>query len=67
MKKWMLKVAEEQMLTDRDRGYCIYCGEEAYGVEPDARKYECEACGKEGVYGLEEMLLMGRVEIVEEV
>ena len=67
MSKRMFKVTEEQMLTDRDMGYCIYCGEEVYGVEPDARRYECEACGKEGVYGLEELLMMGRVEVVEEV
>lgn len=67
MKKRMFKVTEESMLTDRDMGFCIYCGEEAYGVEPDALCYECESCGKHGVYGLEELLMMGRVEVVEEV
>lgn len=67
MNKRMFKVTEEQMLTDRDMGYCIYCGEEAYGVEPDARRYVCDACDKPGVYGLEELLMMGRVEVVEEV
>jgi hypothetical protein len=38
-------------------GICISCGADAEGVEPDARKYECEACGKPGVYGAEELLL----------
>ena len=40
-------------------GFCILCGQEASGVEPDARKYECESCGKRGVYGAEELLLTG--------
>jgi DNA-directed RNA polymerase subunit RPC12/RpoP len=39
-------------------GFCVKCGEEASGVEPDARKYECESCGERGVYGAEELLLM---------
>ena len=39
-------------------GFCLACGDEAYGVEPDARKYECESCGKPKVYGAEELLLM---------
>ena len=39
-------------------GFCLACGDEAYGVEPDARKYECESCGKDKVYGAEELLLM---------
>jgi Zn finger protein HypA/HybF involved in hydrogenase expression len=42
-------------------GYCLACGEEQEGVEPDARQYECEACGKSKVYGGEELLLMGLV------
>lgn len=43
-------------------GWCIECGEEAYGVEPDARGYECEACGKHAVYGAEELLVCGYYE-----
>lgn len=38
-------------------GFCTLCGADADGVEPDARKYECEACGEPGVYGAEELLL----------
>jgi hypothetical protein len=26
------------------------------GVEPDARNYECEACGERAVYGAQELL-----------
>lgn len=39
-------------------GFCIACGAEAEGVEPDARRYTCDACGEPGVYGAEELLMM---------
>lgn len=39
-------------------GFCIRCGADADGVEPDARQYQCEACGAQGVYGAEELMLM---------
>lgn len=45
--------------SDSNEGYCLACGEEAYGVEPDARKYNCESCDKPKVYGAEELLMMG--------
>ena len=38
-------------------GFCIACGEDAEGCEPDARDYECEHCGEHKVYGAEELLL----------
>lgn len=49
--------------SDDHEGRCTKCGAEAYGVEPDARKYTCEECGEAAVYGLEELLMMGLVEI----
>jgi hypothetical protein len=39
-------------------GFCIYCGEDAEDVEPDARRYECDSCERKGVYGAEELLLL---------
>ena len=39
-------------------GFCIQCGDEVDGVEPDASRYGCEACGEPGVYGAEELLIM---------
>ena len=39
-------------------GFCLECGAEASGVEPDARNYECESCGANRVFGAEEVLLM---------
>lgn len=40
-------------------GYCVGCGAEAEGVEPDAVKYSCECCGALKVYGCEELIMMG--------
>jgi hypothetical protein len=42
---------------DDNLGFCIKCGEEAYGVEPDAENYECESCGEFAVYGAEQILI----------
>ena len=44
--------------ADDHMGFCIACGDEAYGVEPDARRYVCEVCDERAVYGAEELLLM---------
>lgn len=38
-------------------GFCIECGEEVDGVEPDACGYECEHCGAEAVYGADELMM----------
>jgi len=48
-------------MQEEEGGWCLTCGEEAYGIEPDARKYKCEACGARAVYGAEEMVVMGLV------
>lgn len=40
-------------------GWCLQCGHEVDGVEPDARRYICESCEQPKVYGIEELLLMG--------
>jgi hypothetical protein len=57
------KVTLQQVLAaieaDDNLGFCLACGAEAYCVEPDARKYECESCGEHKVYGAEELLLRG--------
>lgn len=46
-------------------GFCLDCGMETDGVEPDARRYHCDNCGMMGVYGLEGLLMMGLVKIRE--
>jgi hypothetical protein len=58
----LAKITVEQVMAaveaDDNLGFCLACGAEAYGVEPDARRYECESCGKPKVYGAEEILMM---------
>ena len=48
----------EAIERDENLGFCTTCGEEQYGCEPDARRYECEACGNFDVFGAEELLIM---------
>jgi predicted RNA-binding Zn-ribbon protein involved in translation (DUF1610 family) len=48
----------EAVRADDNTGFCLSCGEEAYNVEPDARRYRCESCGEHKVYGAEEILIM---------
>ena len=43
---------------DDNTGFCIACGAEASGVEPDARNYVCESCGERKVFGAEELIFM---------
>ena len=55
--KRVMQAVEAQMTTLENLGFCIYCGEDADGCEPDARQYECECCGRRGVYGADELLM----------
>ena len=40
-------------------GFCLACGQEQDGCEPDARNYACESCGENRVFGAEEILMIG--------
>jgi hypothetical protein len=54
-----------EQITQADEdgvGFCLACGEESECVEPDARGYTCECCGKPKVYGAAEIALMGLVD-----
>ena len=44
---------------DSYTGFCLACGKTRGECEPDARKYKCESCGAEKVYGIPELLVMG--------
>ena len=50
----VLKAAQ----SDQFAGWCTKCGAKAYGVDPDARKDECQKCQAKAVYGAEELVLM---------
>ena len=54
----------ESELWEGTIGYCTACGTPAsYSVEPDAREYTCQSCGQNKVYGTEELIFMGLVDI----
>lgn len=52
--------------SNNSDGGCLGCGKIIFGgVEPDAREYQCDYCGEHKVYGIDELLVMGKVEIFE--
>jgi hypothetical protein len=58
-----MPVAEYQYMEENNEGLCVACGCVSGCVEPDAVRYECEHCEQRAVYGIPELLIMGRVEI----
>ena len=54
------KITTERLLAALERddytGFCLGCGSERDGCEPDARRYECYDCGENKVWGAEELL-----------
>ena len=58
-RKPRIEIAAVMAAVERDdcTGFCIACGQEQSGCEPDARRVECESCGEKKVYGAEELLL----------
>ena len=55
----ILEACERWETTLDNPGFCVKCGDEADGIEPDACKCECESCGENAVYGAMELLVMG--------
>ena len=58
-----MPAAEYHYMSENSEGLCVACGEVACGVEPDAERYECEGCEQRAVYGIQELLMMGRVKL----
>ena len=64
-KDWHKSITDDAIVEAVERshtcldnpGFCLICGAEIEGVEPDAENYECEACGAPFVFGAEELLL----------
>jgi hypothetical protein len=48
--------AERRMCGVGNPGFCLACGNERDGTAPDARRFRCEACGANQVYGLDELM-----------
>jgi predicted RNA-binding Zn-ribbon protein involved in translation (DUF1610 family) len=51
------EAVERELTTLDNPGFCLACGAEAEGCEPDARQYQCESCGKFAVYRAAEILI----------
>jgi hypothetical protein len=56
----------QEAMYDGGNGICLECGETTTGVEPDARGYRCSSCNNYSVYGIEEAMLMGMLDIIED-
>ena len=52
-------LAQIEEASDLQCGFCLACGAMRECCEPDARKYRCDACQENQVYGAEEIVLMG--------
>jgi hypothetical protein len=67
-KKIALTETEYRQAEYNYDGYCAACGEitASGGTEPDARNYTCDDCERRTVFGIQESLLMGFIEIAEE-
>ena len=57
----IMDAAERQAFGLDNPGFCLSCGVEANGCEPDAENYECEACGEKQVFGASQILMLGLV------
>lgn len=57
MKKPTFTLEEIQEASAENAGFCLACGAYKDSVEPDARKYVCDECGKLEVYGADEIAL----------
>ena len=61
LKKIPYEVIEQAIESGEYYGYCLACGSEHEGIEPDARQYHCSQCSAYRVYGAEEILIMDMV------
>ena len=53
-----LDMIQDAVKQDDNLGFCLTCGDELGGCEPDARNYECESCGEKKVFGAGELIIM---------
>ncbi|NDG20010.1 MAG: hypothetical protein EB117_17345 [Betaproteobacteria bacterium] len=56
--QYMPSFYEIEAMDETGDGFCLACGNEQR-AEPDARRYECHACGARKVFGAQELALMG--------
>ena len=51
----VIGAVKRRQTTLDNPGFCVACGGEGEGCEPDMRESECESCGEHKVYGAEEL------------
>ena len=51
------QAVEREITTLDNPGFCLACGNESEGYEPDAEQYTCDNCGANAVYGAAEILI----------
>jgi hypothetical protein len=63
LEKGLLTLTHDEFenMQAESEGVCMTCGEARDCCEPDARNYECESCGAKQVFGIEELLIMGKL------
>ena len=54
----VIEAVERYNSTLDNPGFCLACGEDAEGCEPDAENYECAHCGERQVMGAEAVLFL---------
>ena len=60
-KRFRVEDIEPYLFDDSYAGFCIKCGAQRDGCEPDARNYPCWDCGEREVFGAEELFIMDLV------
>lgn len=64
----MIKMTEREYMQhlEDSTGVCTNCRSIRECCEPDARNYRCDECGEDSVFGVEELLMEGNLQLVEE-
>jgi len=61
-----LSSAEYHRLNEDCGGACLACGAiREDGLEPDAKGRRCDACGARKVAGIEQCVILGRVQLTD--
>jgi len=66
MKPLIISEAQYQEYRSEYIGLCTACRAERDCCEPDAEEYNCPECKMDQVYGIEQLLIMGLLEITDE-
>ena len=53
----LIDAVQRQETTLDNPGFCVACGQEQEGCEPDMRNGECEHCGERKVFGASELMM----------